>query len=370
MKTLAIVLLTCALMSAKTLTVSGDGQFGYAVAVSGNYMVVTGWEQSEAYLYQQTTTGWVGVADLIAEDKFVSAAISGNTIVLGGLKAAYVFTTGTQNLTPIATLIPSDGFEGDQFGYSVGINGNTIVVGAPKGGSIGQGKVYLYVGWANSTETAQLSPSDGYQGELFGYSVAVSGVQVAVGAPYGGSNLNTIFGDVYMFQEFVGGWSSMTETAQLKDGSGNVGGTLGLAVAMHGTTVVAGEPGMSTARAVVFTRSGKTWASTSVPNAILTTTTESDPAGFGDSVTINGTTILVGDPDASNPNWHRQGAAFAFTIPQSGWVSSSQNVKVTPAGNYTGGSVALGRTGKLIVGAPSTMVAGKQNQGAVFIVAP
>jgi hypothetical protein len=84
----------------------------------------------------------------------------------------------------LAGLTPSDGFSEEAFGYSVAMSGNTIVAGAPAYGTGQVGKAYVYVkpasGWANATETAELTASDGVSGLAFGDSVAISGNTIVV----------------------------------------------------------------------------------------------------------------------------------------------------------------------------------------------
>jgi hypothetical protein len=90
----------------------------------------------------------------------------------------------------LANLRASDGAALDYLGYSVAVSGNTVVVGAPIatiGSNIVQGAVYVFVkpagGWANMTETAKLTASDGTPVSLFGLSVAISGTPWWSGRP-------------------------------------------------------------------------------------------------------------------------------------------------------------------------------------------
>lgn len=71
-------------------------------------------------------------------------------------------------MTQLATLTASDGQSGDYFGYSVGVGGNTIIVGAFQAsvnGNRSQGAAYVFVepmtGWVNMSQTAKLTASDG-----------------------------------------------------------------------------------------------------------------------------------------------------------------------------------------------------------------
>jgi FG-GAP repeat len=85
-----------------------------------------------------------------------------------------------------ARLTASDGAANNQLGFSVAVSGDTIVAGAPFatigaingiGGNAGQGAAYVFVkpasGWANATETARLTASDGAANDQLGFSVAV-----------------------------------------------------------------------------------------------------------------------------------------------------------------------------------------------------
>ena len=89
--------------------------------------------------------------------------------------------------SPTAKLTASDGAAGDNFGTSVAISGNTVVVGA-SGTASTPGRAYIYTepgtGWANMNSTAELTASDGARGDSFGKSVAISGSTVLVGAEF------------------------------------------------------------------------------------------------------------------------------------------------------------------------------------------
>ena len=90
-----------------------------------------------------------------------------------------------------AKLTASDGAANDAFGFSVAVSGDTVVVGAPVdtiGANATQGSAYVFVappgGFPGAlTETAKLTASDGAANDAFGSSVAVSGDTVVVGAP-------------------------------------------------------------------------------------------------------------------------------------------------------------------------------------------
>ena len=120
-----------------------------------------------------------------------------------------------------AELTASDG--GGGLGASVAISGTTIVAGAPGhtvDGHAQQGAVYVFTepasGWADATQTAELTASDGAASDFLGVSVAVDGATVVAGAPGAASGK----GAVYVFSEPAGGWSSGTQTATLTASDG------------------------------------------------------------------------------------------------------------------------------------------------------
>ncbi len=97
-----------------------------------------------------------------------------------------------------AKLTASDGALGDELGYSVAISGSTVVVGAQLANSA-RGAAYVFVaptgGWASMTQTAKLTASDGASGNELGYSMAISGSTVVAGAPL----VNSHTGVAYVF---------------------------------------------------------------------------------------------------------------------------------------------------------------------------
>ena len=102
---------------------------------------------------------------------------------------AYVFVAqagGWANMTQTAKLTAVGGAAFDWFGYSVAISGNVVVVGASDASSF-QGTAYLYVkptaGWKTTSKyQAKLVAADGAAQDYFGSAVAIAGGAVAVGS--------------------------------------------------------------------------------------------------------------------------------------------------------------------------------------------
>lgn len=107
----------------------------------------------------------------------------------------------------------------DDFGYTVAISGDTVVVGDPSGGSQSQGTAYVFVkpasGWANMTQTAELTASDASAKSNFGDAVAIDGDTVIVGADNQTVQNQSNVGEAYVYVKPASGWVDATQTATL-----------------------------------------------------------------------------------------------------------------------------------------------------------
>jgi hypothetical protein len=286
-----------------------------------------------------------------------SVAIDGDTVVVGalGANAAYVFVkpaSGWTNMTETAELTASD-FQGEQFGYSVAISGNTIVVGggeANVGGDETQGAAYVFIepvgGWTNMTETAELTASDGVTYSGFGSAVAISGSAIFVGAPFG-TNGNLGPGIVYEFTEPSSGWANMTQTAELTASEGAEYDDFGLSVSASGGGLLVGSPGLRpSGSAYIFVEPAGGWEDMT-ETATLTPSDATPQDGFGGSVSISGDTAVVGAGG--------YGAVYVFVQPSEGWVNMTQTAELTTGAvpvNGFGYAVAIDM-GVILAGNPN-----------------
>ncbi|MDD5559066.1 choice-of-anchor tandem repeat GloVer-containing protein [Candidatus Methylomirabilis sp.] len=388
----------------------GD-EFGYSVAISGDTLVVGAWYatigsntyQGAAYVFTRTGGVWSQQAKLTASDGAASdqfgysVAISGDTIVVGvpsadigataDQGAAYVFVKVPEavhwvSMTETAKLTASDGAGGDEFGTSVAISGDTIVVGpyrANIGATAYQGAAYVFVkpgsGWATtSTFDSKLTASDGAAYDFFGRSVAIIGNTVVVGAVGADIGATASQGAAYVFVKPGTGWATMTETAKLTASDGAASDAFGYSVAVSGDTVVVGAYGdnigsnSNQGAAYVFVKPGSGWATTSTFTAKLTASDGAAGDEFGWSVAISGDTVVVGaDTDTIGSNTY-QGSAYVFVKPGTGWATMTQTAKLTAsdgaASDVFGTSVAIsGDTVVVGAGAANT------SQGAAYVFA-
>lgn len=248
--------------------IASDGaardQFGSSVALSGSTLVVAAvidtvgnnFAQASAYVFERHGGSWVETQQLTASDgeefdQFgVSIAVSGATIVVGApfddvgptfnQGSAYVFNRQGGSWVETEKLTASDGTPGDQFGWSVGVSGSTIVVGSINDtgdGNFLQGSAYVFNHQGGSwVETQKLTASDGEDSDAFGWSVAVSGSTIVVSALFNG-NVNQ--GAAYVFNRQGGSW---LETQKLIASDAVAVEFFGWSVAVSGSTVVVGAP--------------------------------------------------------------------------------------------------------------------------------
>jgi len=275
------------------------------------------------------------------------------TMLLAGFMAFSSQAAMAASARQLAKLTSSDGQQYGDFGYSVAISGNTIVVGAPEetiNGNQSQGAVYVFVkppsGWGNMTQTARLTASNGAAFDRFGVSVAISGDTVAVGAPQTARDGGFVAGSVYVFVQPQGGWHDMTQTAELNTSDEGAGTYFGGSVAIRGDTVVStgafGENGPGTG--YVFVQPPTGWT-----NSTQTARLYASNGNIG-PIDIDGNTVIGGA--AAFQKW--KGGAYVFVEPPNGWQDTSETAVLTAsdgkANDDFGWSVAI-RGNSLIVGA-------------------
>ncbi len=416
-------------------TGAGD-QFGYSVAVSGDTVVVGArWEDSSAtgvdgnqadnsatnsgaaYVFVRDAGGvWTQQAYLKASntelgDEFgFSVAVSGDTVVVGAYLesssstgvnsnqadnsaptsgAAYVFVRdGNSVWSQQAYLKASNTGGGDNFGFSVAISGDTVVIGAPfedssvtgvngnqsNNNATQSGAAYVFVRSGGIwSQHAYLKASNTGESDFFGYSVAVSGDTVVVGAYLEDSSATGVDGDqgnnnaldsgaAYIFvRDGNGVWS---QQAYLKASNTRFGDTFGRSVAASGDTVVVGAPqeassatgvngnqadnsAIDSGAAYIFVRNGGVWTQQAYLKASNTEAIDR----FGWSVAVSGDTVVVGayledsiatgvNGDQANNSAGDSGAAYVFIRDGDGVWSQQAYLKAS----NTGGSDHFGRS--------------------------
>jgi hypothetical protein len=267
----------------------------------------------------------------------VSQAVAGSNPFQGKALIFVKPAGGWKDMTESATLTASDGAEFDQFGDAVAIAGDTITVGAYARNDYA-GAAYVFVkpagGWKDMTQTAELTPSDPQDDGAVGTSISVASNFVVAGSIVQvGSHSEQ--GAAYVFVKPSAGWADMTQTAKLTASNGQAGDMLSLAVAVDAAadTVVAGAPGVGDyahpGAAYVFVKPASGWADMT-ETAELTRhcrtqgCAEKGALGSSVSLTADGGAAFVGAPDLTVGSNVNQGAIFEFARPQSGWQTTSK----------------------------------------------
>ncbi|MFL6260353.1 MAG: hypothetical protein ACJ76Y_11625 [Thermoanaerobaculia bacterium] len=196
--------------------------------------------------------------DLQAGDQFgASVSISGDWLAVGAPMGdgrvrdsgvVYLFHREGETWPPAGKLEAADAAKGAQFGASVSLHGNVLVVGAPgdsaRGSSAGAAYVFVKEGQA-WTQKPKLLANDGRPFDEFASSVSTDGNEIVIGAPFA-DDLHVFqnFGAAYVFQgNATDGWS-FEDNGKLTAGafrSGNI--QFGAAVAILDRRIVVGAPG-------------------------------------------------------------------------------------------------------------------------------
>jgi hypothetical protein len=412
-------------VSGNTVVVGAFGEDSSATGVNGNQNDNSALDSGAVYVFTRSGTIWSQQAYLKAsnseaEDRFgTSIAIDGDTVVVAARAedsnatgvngnqndnsatdsgAVYIFTRSGTSWSQQAYLKASNMEANDRFGSSVAVSGDTVVVGALYESSnatgvdgnqnnnlaLNSGAAYVFTRSGTTwSQQAYLKASNTEGSDWFGYSVAISGETLVVGATHEDSNAGGVNGSqsdnsatnsgaAYVFTRSGAIWS---QQAYLKASNTEASDDFGVSVAIDGDTVVVGAQwedsnatgvngnqgdnlAADSGATYVFTRGGTTWSQQAYLKA--SNTNESD--NFGASVAIDGDTLMVGavseDSNATGVNGNQSdnsagssGAAYVFTRSGTSWDQQAYlKASNTEASDYFGSSVSVsGDT--LVVGA-------------------
>nr|MBP6820826.1 putative Ig domain-containing protein [Acidobacteriota bacterium] len=363
---------------------AADDEFGEAVAISGDVLVVgvedakigTNTDQGAVYVYIRNGAGWafqgkITAPDGAARDGFGHAvALSGNTLAVGAVSAdiggnadqgaAYVFIRNgaTWAMQKKLFAVGIDGSPGDLFGVKIALEGDTLVVGAVGQDSLrGAAYVFTRTGTAWAQQGPKLLAPDGTFGDRFGTAVAISGNTLMVGAPHAKIGTNAHQGAAYVFARANAAWAFQRK---LTASDGAAEDWFGISVAVYGDTAVIGasKNTLSAQGAVYpFTRSEASW----VQEPKLTADDGTATNKFGYAVALSGDTLVAGAYGRNS----LQGAAYVFTRLGS-WRQQQQLIANDgqPSDDF-GLAVALsGDT--IVVGARGDTIGTNELQGSVY----
>ena len=299
-----------------------DSNFGHSVSIDGDTLAVSA----------------------INEDSVTRAIINGTTAGdddnSSNSGAVYVYKRTGQTWAQEAYIKAANSDNDSNFGFSVSLDGNTIVVGAPyedsnqatitngtsaldNNSNSNSGAVYVYKRTgSNWAQEAYIKAANSDNDSKFGFSVSLDGDTIVVGAPYEDSDLTTITngttandnvtsadsGAVYVYKRTGSNWA---QEAYIKASNNSAADLFGYSVSIdndtlvvgaylessdqrtitNGTTAASTDNSMAGTGAVyVYKRSGSTWTQQAYIKAVNSNVSDN----FGRSVSINNDTLVVG----------------------------------------------------------------------------
>lgn len=162
--------------------------------------------------------------------------------------AAYVFYKVDGKWIEKIKLTASDGVSNDEFGISVSINGNYIIIGSYKDDDKGENSGSAYIFQKDTTKEYKWSlvkkilASDGASGDKFGYDVSIYQDYVIVGAPYNDSNNGVDAGAAYIYYKNMGGQNKWGEVKKVVASDGAVQDNFGISVNINNGIAIVGAP--------------------------------------------------------------------------------------------------------------------------------
>jgi len=384
--------------------------FGQLVALSGDTLVVAG---NGVYVFVREGSLWEQQAHLTGLQFISSVAISGDTLVIGDVGddnnsatnidtgAAYVFVRSGTTWTRQAILRKSNPVPFEEFGQTIAVSGDTIVVAVPlethstvplphdpfdpnppvSGPGLNAGTAYVFTRSGTNWSQQAFLRSDHivFRGQ-FGSSVAMAGDTIVVGERNGQSPIlingvpSFALGPAHVFVRNGTDWSHQATLLSgspgfgLEEGGGFALGIddFGASIAISDDTIVVGSPredsnatginggeindlAINSGAAYVYVRSGTTWTR----QAYLKASNTGSNDFFGASVAVSGNRIIIGaagedsnarsvNGDGANNLAPGAGAAYVFARQGATW-SFQDYLKAsnTESNDAFGVSVAL-----------------------------
>ena len=383
-------------------TSAGD-QFGWSVAISGNYAIVSaayeddagGTSSGKAYIYNVATGALLQTLDnptaygaSVGDNFGQSVAISGNYAIVGALgeddaggiysSKAYIFNVTTGAL--LSTLDNPNAYGTsafDYFGRYVAMSGNYAIVGASgeaDTGGAGSGKAYIY----NVTTGAlvhTLNNPNAYStraGDNFGTSVAISGNYAIVGAAYEDDASGTSSGKAYIFNVTTGALLSTLDNPNAY--STSAVDYFSWSVAISGNYAIVGAKdeddagGINSGKAYIFNTVNTAWTDTTLSSTL------DNPNAYKllqkriNSVAISGNYIIIGVYGPNDLSAGNSGKAYIFNVTTGTLLQTLDNPNDygTSLNDYFGISVAISGN-YAIVGAYFEDDAGGLESGKAYI---
>jgi uncharacterized repeat protein (TIGR01451 family) len=350
--------------------------FGHSVALSGDagFVGAPGRDDGSGSAYVFRRVGaWAEEARLDPpgtasfDDFGASVAIEGDVLVIGApgddlpqgraAGAAYVFIRRGAAWTLQQKLVGSDASENDGFGATVALSGDTLAVGAPEM-SYPEGAVYLFVRAGGAWQEQQkLVPQVRNEFSFFGSALSLHGDSLIVGAPREAEAGADEAGSAYVFARSGSLWSLTQRLVSPNPSDYAVAGT---GVAIEGDTAFVGVPrGPTGGKTVAFQRQAEVW--TPVQEISASDATPGD--WFGASLSLSGDTVLAGAPQTESSGY---GAAYVFVRAGGPWYEQQKLLPAGPAAAWPEFGKTVAVSGGAALVAPRSDAFGTSGGSVLF----
>jgi hypothetical protein len=358
---------------------AANDRSGSSVAISGNYAFVgapsddvgSNADQGSVSIYQHNGVSWILLQKITdatgsAGDRFgTQVSISGNYAIVGspldddganvdeGSVSIYQISGASWVL--MQKLTDATGVAGDQFGSSVSISGNNVIIGSPYFDVVGSpdlGAINFFQ-LSSGTWVYMVKGIDGLgqANDNFGSSVSISGNYAIVGSPFRNEGASLDQGSGFIFQLNAGAWTQIQRIT-----AGSAGDNFGTSVCISGNYIIVGVPNddvganADQGSVLIYELNGSSW----IVSQGITLPTGTASNNFGFSVSVSGNYLIVGSPNEGIPTIPEQGAAIIYQKIGPRW-NKLQYFK-DPSGaalDFMGSSVNIdGITKRFLVGAP------------------
>jgi len=308
----------------------------------------------------------VHLKELLASDSAphdnygIVVALSSDTAVIGApfdstrsfnAGSAYVYKHSNGAWSLQQKLQANDGAPGDQYGWSIALQGNTLLIGARFDDDRGfnSGSIYAYTRIDNTwVERQKFSAPDGSVNDQYGFTISLDGDVAFIGAPLDDDN-GFESGSVYIYHRIAGLWSVEKKfTAH----DGEPGDQFGWSVALSASSALIGarfddDEAFNSGSAYLYNRTAQTWHMKQKFTAIDAAVNDQ----FGWTVALDDNTAVIG-ARFNDDMGINSGSAYVYTLSDKEW-SLQQKLIASDGepGNQYSWAIALDGD-KLIIGAP------------------
>ena len=278
-----------------------------------------------------------------------SVALSGDTLLVGDPAcgpsfweegAVRIFERIAGDWLPTTDLLGPGSARSDHFGSAVAIDGDTLLVSAPEA-VYRAGAVFHYERSGNDWNLQRrFAGSDTTLRDAFGSSLDLEGDRLVVGAPQKSVASADAVGAVYVFEKQAGYW---LEVAKLDPPTTSSYQRFGRSVALSGDTILVSAPGSSLGSGLgevhVFERQAGQWLPTTVWNGA---------GGFGWAVDLDRDRAVVAAPGHATFS----GQVFVYERVAGAWTPDG-SLQAPLVESYSDFGSALAIEGdRIVVGSP------------------